>query len=36
MPKVEPILKDVGGRPHWGKLNTLTRADFSALYPRFD
>ncbi|XOJ10664.1 D-arabinono-1,4-lactone oxidase [Corynebacterium striatum] len=36
MPKVEPLLKAAGGRPHWGKMNTLTRADFSALYPRFD
>ncbi|MDP4547934.1 D-arabinono-1,4-lactone oxidase [Marinobacter sp. MDS2] len=32
---VEPILKRYGGRPHWGKLNTLTGADFEALYPKW-
>ncbi|MDE1146786.1 MAG: D-arabinono-1,4-lactone oxidase [Azospirillaceae bacterium] len=32
---VEPILRRHGGRPHWGKLNTLKTADFAALYPRF-
>ncbi|TWB56411.1 D-arabinono-1,4-lactone oxidase [Nitrospirillum viridazoti] len=32
---VEPILRRHGGRPHWGKLNTLKTADFIALYPRF-
>lgn len=32
---VEPILRRHGGRPHWGKLNSLKRADFAALYPRF-
>ena len=32
---VEPILKRYGGRPHWGKLNTLTEADFEALYPKW-
>ncbi len=25
-----------GGRPHWGKLNTLGREDFRKLYPRWD
>ncbi|KPF87511.1 hypothetical protein IP70_04140 [alpha proteobacterium AAP38] len=33
---VEPILRRHGGRPHWGKLNSLKRADFAALYPRFN
>ena len=33
---VEPILKDHGGRPHWGKMHTLGAADLSTLYPRFD
>lgn len=33
---VEPILRRHGGRPHWGKLNSLKRADFVALYPRFN
>jgi FAD-linked oxidoreductase len=32
---VEPILRRHGGRPHWGKLNSLRSADFTALYPRF-
>jgi FAD-linked oxidoreductase len=32
---VEPILRRHGGRPHWGKLNSLRGADFAALYPRF-
>jgi FAD-linked oxidoreductase len=33
---IEPILRRHGGRPHWGKLNSLTGADFRALYPRWD
>jgi FAD-linked oxidoreductase len=32
---VEPILRRHGGRPHWGKLNTLTAGDFAAAYPRW-
>ena len=32
---VEPILRRHGGRPHWGKLNSLRAGDFEALYPRF-
>jgi FAD-linked oxidoreductase len=32
---VEPILRRHGGRPHWGKLNSLKAADFAALYPHF-
>lgn len=32
---VEPILKKYEGRPHWGKLNTLTAKDLHARYPRF-
>ncbi|WP_293773485.1 D-arabinono-1,4-lactone oxidase [uncultured Corynebacterium sp.] len=36
MPAVEPILRAAGGRPHWGKMNTLGREDFAQLYPRFD
>lgn len=35
-PKLEPILRAAGGRPHWGKMHTLSRPDFSELYPRFD
>jgi FAD-linked oxidoreductase len=32
---IEPILRRHGGRPHWGKLNSLKGADFAALYPRW-
>ncbi len=32
---VEPILRRRGGRPHWGKLNSLGATDFAALYPRW-
>jgi FAD-linked oxidoreductase len=30
---VEPILRAHGGRPHWAKRHTLSRADVDALYP---
>lgn len=33
---VEPIFKKYGGRPHWGKLNTMTPAEFKHHYPRWD
>jgi len=33
---IEPILRKHGGRPHWGKLNTLQQQDFRQLYPRWD
>lgn len=33
---IEPIFRKYNGRPHWGKLNTLTREDFRQLYPRWD
>lgn len=33
---IEPIFRKYEGRPHWGKLNNLTTADFRKLYPRFD
>lgn len=32
---IEPILRRHGGRPHWGKLNSLRYDDFAALYPRW-
>jgi FAD-linked oxidoreductase len=32
---IEPILRQHGGRPHWGKLNTVSGDDFAALYPRW-
>ena len=36
MPKLEPILRAAGGRPHWGKMNTLGRDEFAQLYTRFN
>ncbi|UTT49778.1 MULTISPECIES: D-arabinono-1,4-lactone oxidase [Rhodococcus] len=33
---VEPILRAAQGRPHWGKLHSLTAGDLRSLYPRFD
>lgn len=33
---IEPILRRHGGRPHWGKLNSLAAADFAKLYPRWN
>ncbi|QPK82886.1 FAD-binding protein [Corynebacterium qintianiae] len=35
-PYLESILRAAGGRPHWGKMHTMRREDFSAIYPRFD
>lgn len=32
---IEPIYRKHEGRPHWGKLNTLTAKDFADLYPRW-
>ena len=32
---VEDVLRDVEGRPHWGKLHTLTATDLEQRYPRF-
>ena len=33
---VEAIVRDRGGRPHWGKLHSLAAADLGPLYPCFD
>ncbi len=33
---VEEIMREHGGRPHWGKMHTLDAAALSELYPRFD
>ncbi|WBL35120.1 FAD-binding protein [Tepidiforma flava] len=33
---LEPIFRDFGGRPHWGKFHTCARADLAAMYPRFE
>lgn len=32
---VEPIFKKYHGRPHWGKLNTMTPKEFAAHYPNW-
>ncbi len=33
---VEAIFRQHEGRPHWGKLHSLTAPDLRALYPEFD
>ena len=33
---IEPIFRRAGGRPHWGKLHSLTQADLAGLYPEFE
>ncbi len=33
--EIEPIFRRYDGRPHWGKLHTLTEKDFATLYPRW-
>ena len=33
---VEPIFRKYGGRPHWGKINSVTRAQFAQMYPRWE
>ncbi len=32
---IESLYQPLGGRPHWGKMNTLTAADFAQRYPRW-
>jgi L-gulonolactone oxidase len=32
----EKVARDLGGRPHWGKLHWRTAEDLRAAYPRFD
>ncbi len=32
---VERLLRDMGGRPHWGKLHSLTAAELERLYPEW-
>lgn len=34
--KIEPIFNKYQGRPHWGKLHTLTASQFADKYPRFE
>jgi FAD-linked oxidoreductase len=31
----EPVFREAGGRPHWGKLHSLGAQDFKRLYPQF-
>lgn len=33
---IEPIFRRHGGRPHWGKLNSLDGSALAALYPQFE
>ena len=33
---VEAIARDVGGRPHWGKLHNRTAEDLAPAYPKFE
>ena len=33
---VEAILRSYGGRPHWGKMHSLTARELRPLYPRWD
>lgn len=33
---VEPVLREAGGRPHWGKLHSLKAGELRALYPMWD
>lgn len=33
---IEAIFRSYGGRPHWGKLHTLTARELAPLYPRWD
>lgn len=32
---IEPIFWKYGGRPHWGKVHSLSHRELSQLYPRF-
>jgi FAD-linked oxidoreductase len=34
--KIEPIFRRAGGRPHWGKLNSVSGDEVRGLYPRFE
>ena len=33
---IEPVFWKYGGRPHWGKVHTLTAKELKPLYPRWD
>lgn len=32
---IEPVFREAGGRPHWGKLHSLGAAELGKLYPMF-
>jgi FAD-linked oxidoreductase len=32
----EPMYREAGGRPHWGKMHSLGRAELTELYPDFE
>lgn len=32
---IEPVFREAGGRPHWGKLHSLGAGELAALYPMF-
>ncbi|WP_427965329.1 D-arabinono-1,4-lactone oxidase [Altererythrobacter sp.] len=32
---IEPVFREAGGRPHWGKLHSLAAPELAALYPMF-
>ena len=34
--RFEPIVKRLGGRPHWGKCYSMTRAEAESLYPDYE
>jgi len=34
--RVEQVLREYDGRPHWGKMHTLGAEDLAASYPRFE
>jgi FAD/FMN-containing dehydrogenase len=33
--RFEPIMKRLGGKPHWGKCFSLTRAEAESMYPEY-
>lgn len=32
---IEPVFREAGGRPHWGKLHSLGAAELAQIYPMF-
>jgi FAD/FMN-containing dehydrogenase len=32
----EPVFRKYGGRPHWGKIHSLSHAELCELYPKWD